>query len=582
MSKKKKSPDELPPILIQNSTATLLNQNGQYFGNGNIPLPFGGIGPGGSLQQVEDTTTIFENLRWYLVSNIRQVLSQSFVEIGLVQTIVCVPVDDALRGGIMIKSKQLSEDEIKQLHVKFDREDGLGTAGWAAKWERLFGGAGILTFIDDQDPEMPLDIKSISKDSNITFRDVDMWELFNDKQNVEGYIPDLHDDQFEYYTYYAENIHKSRVMPLKGMKAPSFVRPRLRGWGVSVVETLVRSINQYLKATDLSFEVLDEFKVDVYKIKNLVNTLLSPDASAQVQKTIQKLNYQKNYQHAVVLDSEDDFSHKDLSFAGLAEAMDGIRMQVAADMRMPITKLFGTSVSKGFSTDQNDMENYNSMIESEVRAKIKYHLITMLELMCMQEFGFIPEDLEIEFKPLRELSAVDQETVKTSKFTRALQAKQAGLISDEEFRDICNKGNLFDMPLDTTNVALDELELEGADAYATDEDDKIPGADREDTRRVMVEREHRMASKNDQRNAPGPEPIGGVRGISNSARFDKASFEADRDSWVSDQRAAGLFMMTHLVENPLWKRAVAMSQASMGEINKKFVVWMFKKLGGRI
>ena len=213
MSKKKKSPDELPPILIQNSTATLLNQNGQYFGNGNIPLPFGGIGPGGSLQQVEDTTTIFENLRWYLVSNIRQVLSQSFVEIGLVQTIVCVPVDDALRGGIMIKSKQLSEDEIKQLHVKFDREDGLGTAGWAAKWERLFGGAGILTFIDDQDPEMPLDIKSISKDSNITFRDVDMWELFNDKQNVEGYIPDLHDDQFEYYTYYAENIHKSSHKP---------------------------------------------------------------------------------------------------------------------------------------------------------------------------------------------------------------------------------------------------------------------------------------------------------------------------------------------------------------------------------
>ena len=50
---------------------------------------------------------------------------------------------------------------------------------------------------------------------------------------------------------------------MKGLTAPSFLRPRLRGWGFSVVEKLVRSINQYIKATDLGFEVLDEFKLDV-------------------------------------------------------------------------------------------------------------------------------------------------------------------------------------------------------------------------------------------------------------------------------------------------------------------------------
>src|SRR5580698_1305599 len=208
-----------------------------------------------------------------------------------------------------------------------------------------------------------------------------MWELFWDKQNTEGYDPAIQTEDFEYYNYYGEQIHKSRVMRLKGFTSPSFIRPRLRGWGFSVVEVLVGSLNQYLKATDLSFQVLDEFKIDVFKIKNLVNTLMSPMGQQKVNQRVQMANYQKNYQNALVMDSEDDWDHKQLSFAGLAETMAGIRMQVAADMRMPITKLFGTSASAGIgNTDQNDMENYNSMVESQVRNKSKYDVLRICEI----------------------------------------------------------------------------------------------------------------------------------------------------------------------------------------------------------
>ena len=154
------------------------------------------------------------------------------------------------------------------------------------------------------------------------------------------------------------------------------------------------------------------------------------------------------------MDSEDDFDHKQLSFSGLAEAMAGIRMQVAADMRMPITKLFGTSVSNGFSTDQNDMENYNSMVESQVRNKLKYDLLRIGEIKCQKLFGFIPDDLELQFKPLRELTAVDEENVKTQKFNRLAQAKEKGEITTQEYRDACNKGNLFDVQLDTQEDQL--------------------------------------------------------------------------------------------------------------------------------
>lgn len=488
---------------IQNGLCEALGfPGGAYAANqptgwiGNMPFPGQGGFPGGfSIQQVSDSTTMFENLRWYYVSNFRQLLSELYVEIGLIKTIVDVPVDDGLRGGISLLSKQLSEDQIRELQISLDRDDDLNTAGWACKWNRLYGGAGILILTDDQDPIDPFDINAIGPDTGLEFRAVDMWELFWDKQNTEGYDPQIQAQDFEFYEYYSELIHKSRVMRFKGTMAPSFTRPFFRGWGVSCVEQLIRSCNQYLKAVDLAFEVLDEFKIDVYRMKNLINTLLTPSGQTSVQQRIQVANWNKNYQNAIVLDSEDEFQQKQLSFAGLGDYMEQVRMQIAADMRMPITKLFGTSVSKGFQTDQNDMENYNSMVEAEIRNKLKYDILRMCEIKCQKLFGFIPDDLELEWKPLRELTAMDQENVRTAKYNRASDAYKSGLISAEQFAEIANKAQFFDIKIESGDGIIAELENPDQAEITSEEnhdpnadlDLNDPGANREDTRRVEAD-----------------------------------------------------------------------------------------------
>lgn len=553
-------------------------------------------------EQISQSNTLFRNLRWYLVSNFRQVLSEAYVELGLVQTIVDVPVDDGLRGGVDIKSKQLDEGQIEELQVSIDRDDDLTVVGMAAKWNRLFGGAGILV-LTDQDPEEPLDLSAIGKDTNLEFRAVDMWELFWDKQNTEGYDPAIQSEDFDYYNYYGEQVHKSRVMRLKGLTAPSFIRPRLRGWGFSVVETLIRSMNQYLKATDLGFEVLDEFKLDVYKIKNLVSTLLSPNGQQKIQQRIQVANWQKNYQNAIVMDSEDDFDHKQLSFSGLAEAMQGIRMQVASDMRMPMIKLFGTPATGLNASDEDSIEVYNSMVESQVRNKLKYDILRVCEIKCQKLFGFVPDDLSIAFKPLRVLSATDEQAVKTQKFASLLQAKQAGEITTQEFRDACNKGNIFDVRLDTSEDALnpddpeiDDVVKEGENDPKKPKDRDDPGANRVDTRKA------RAADKGGAgKEPPAPKSADAdenkarfnssvmPNGYSlferwfrqlNSAEFDKASYEADGgDGWI-DPRRSEFFENPTNVDRTLWDKAREASQKAYGVIKWQFVVFMYKKLGG--
>lgn len=578
--------------VVENSAPAPAMQNGLSdalgFGSGIGGFPQNQGSP--FSEQLSNVTTSFRNLRWYLVSNFRQFLSEAYVELGLVQTIVDVPVDDGLRGGVELKSKQLDEAQIAELLLSLDRDDDINIAGQAAKWNRLFGGAGIL-ILTDQDPEEELDLDAINADTPLEFRAVDMWELFWDKQNSEGYDPAIQSEDFTYYNYYGEQVHKSRVMRLKGLTAPSFIRPRLRGWGFSVVETLIRSINQYLKATDLSFEVLDEFKIDVYKVKNLVNTLLSPNGDQKIKQRVALANYQKNYQNALVMDSEDDWDHKQLSFAGLADTMKEIRMEVASAMRMPLTKLFGISAA-GFNSGEDDIEVYNAMVESQVRNKLKYVILRICEIKCQKLFGFVPEDLSLSFKPLRVLSAEQEENVKTQKFARVAGAKAAGEISTQEYRDACNKGNLFDVTLDTTEDALDEL-----DGYMDDtvgqttnnphdsKDVDNPGADRLDTQKALggkkggISKEPAAPKSSDAPEVKAKTPESKEVKKQNSALFDKASYEADGgDKWM-DSRRELFFDKDKAKDKGLWQKATEAAKAA--GYGWKMVVWAYQKMGGK-
>ena len=423
---------------------------------------YGLIGTAFGTTQVSQVETFFKNNRWYLISNIRQILSEIYVEHGIVQTLVDVPVDDAFRGGIDIKSDQLSEEEVQDLIQYVEREGVLKNFIQAQKWTRLFGGGAVL-IINDDDPATPLEPKDLEQDSEIHFKAVDLWELYFGLR-TSGYAePDFVMKEPEYFNYYGHKIHKSRVVAMQGKQAPALIRAKLRGWGVSVLETVIRSYNQYLKSVNLSFEVLDEFKVDVFKIDGLNNALMSPGGSDKVMRRIQMANMQKNYQDSIAMDSKDDYATKQLSFSGLAEIMREIRMQIAADLRMPLTKLFGISAS-GFNSGEDDIENYNAMIESEIRSKVKFDLIRVLEICCQIKFGHIPDDLKIEFKPLRILTAEQEETVKNQKLQRILSCQQAGFMTPKEAKQAINKENLLPVKIDESDELIQETSIDMQEA----------------------------------------------------------------------------------------------------------------------
>lgn len=416
----------------------------------------GGYGFGGPT--ISQVNTLFNNNRWYLISNLRQLLSELYVEHGIVQTLVDQPVDDAFRAGFEIKSGQLDGDNIEELETYLERNRVIHHIMQSIKWGRLYGGGAVL-IITDQDPKTPLNLKAIGPKTPLEFRSVDMWELYYDVQNTAGDMEiggALGAELGDFYDYYGHKIHKSRVYRVEGKEAPSFIRIRLRGWGMSELERLVRSLNQYMKNQDVIFELLDEAKVDVYKIKGFNSALMNAQGTAQVQKRIQGANIIKNYNHALTMDVEDDYVQKQITFSGLAEVLLQIRQGIAADLKMPVTKLFGISAA-GFNSGEDDIENYNSMIEGEIRSKNKFMVVDILQICCQKVFGTTMDDLQIEFNPLRILNAKEEEEVKDSQYNRVSSAYSTGLIPAEEAKEAINKGALLPVEIDPSIEALEPI-----------------------------------------------------------------------------------------------------------------------------
>lgn len=410
--------------------------------------------------QVGQSDTIDLNLRRYLLTNRRDLLSSMYIELGIVQTLIDQPVDDAYSELPKLIAPQLNNDDIAKVEQYIIENNWLEIFKQALKWGRLFGGAGL--FVNTpQNPASELRIDLLKEGDKVSLYACDRWELnysTSGKIDVE-HLSGTTSDEKTPYNLYGQPIHKSRVLKIKGKEAPSLQRMQLMGWGMSEVERLVRSLNSYLKNQDVVFELLDEAKVDVYKIEGYNDLLTQPDGTTKVQKQVSLSNSIKNYLNALVMDSQDDYQQKNMSFAGLPEMNTQNKENIASDLRMPITKLFGIS-SAGFNSGEDDIENYNSMIKSEIRAKSKTHLITIYKLACAVTLGFVPEDIDIELPDLRILSAEQTEAVKNHKFQRLVTAFQNQLISEEDFKESCNKEGLLPIDLNVKESTVIQQEQE--------------------------------------------------------------------------------------------------------------------------
>ena len=446
---KKKNKKELKNGLTSLATSMA---NEQIFPD--IPAMPLGVSPTLGTAPIQSANPMFYNNRYYMITNMRTLLNEMYIEHGIIQTMIDQPVEDGFRGGFKIISSELSNDEIIKLEKKIEETEAVEKLIEALKWNRLFGGAGLIINVAGEDPRDDFDIEAVGEGREIEFYSADRWELANNPYILTPTLtPNGQRVKDVNFNYYGIEINPSRVLILRGKPAPSLKRLQLQGWGMSELERLVSPMNKFLKNQNVIYELLDEAKLDVYSIDNYAGSVASGQEEA-VKKRIMLTNYMKSYLNALILDAEDKFDQKQMSMTGVSEVLREARYDIASAMKMPVTKIFGMS-SAGFNSGDDDIENYNSMIERDVRTPAKNIIKTIVRLLCKATFDYIPEDIDIEFGSLRIMKETEEEALRTSKYNRFRDLYINGVITKGEFYDLLNQ----------ENVIQQELKIKGDDEY---------------------------------------------------------------------------------------------------------------------
>jgi phage-related protein (TIGR01555 family) len=403
------------------------------------------------------------NNRFHAITLNRALLSQTYLEHGIIQVVIDQPIDDAFRGGITIKCPELSADDIQDLEYYLSKEQVLETYAQALKWARLYGGAGIIINAG-QDLTKPLNVNSIKDTTPLEFYAADRWELSYSPSGMSTLDQFKEEDTVDCpYNYYGHAIHRDNIIKLKNKDAPSLIRGQFGGWGVSELEKMIRSYNQYLKHQNVTYELLDESKIDVFKLNGFNSAIATRDGAQKTATRVALAAKIKNYQNALVMDIEDEYEQKTLGFGGLSEILTQIRIGLACDLRMPMAKLFGLSAA-GFSSGEDDIENYNAMVESDIRSKCKTGMIKLLNIACQKVLGYIPENITFDFKPLRIMTNQQESSIKTDALNRITQAVNSGLCPSDKAVELINTEKIFAIDLEEKEaISLEDLKAMGID-----------------------------------------------------------------------------------------------------------------------
>lgn len=414
----------------------------------------------------------YNNISFVMLSQQQILLTYLYKTFGILANIVDIPVDDAYkRGGFDLEADSIDEDELHELEKYVSKKQDIKQIKNARKWARLYGGAALIIF-DGGELDKPLNEKAL-KDSSFELLAVDRWQLAYSEPHI-----DIPGGVWTVSNYSAnsqlnsKNIHDSRIIIVKGKEAPYQIMQRVNGWGISVYEQIFQDMSSFFKARNVIFELLDESKIDILKLESLQTAIQSTSGEQALQRMVDMVSRNKNYKSTITLSTADEYDQKQIRFAGMSEILKEIRVMIAGSAKMPVNKIWGEGVT-GFGSGEDSLENYNSQIENEIRVDDTPIIEEVLRLRCKELFGREVEDLEMMWKNLRTLNAIDEQNINDKKLANVMQLFDRQLLTPQETMEYLKKQQIFIHDTKALRGELEDMDLQNKDEERTGFEDIV-------------------------------------------------------------------------------------------------------------
>lgn len=355
----------------------------------------------------------------------------------MAEKIVDIPVEDALRKK---RAWQAGTDQVTALEAEETRLGLFAKLMQAGKLARQDGHAAIYIAVGDTDPMEPLDPAKVGKDglrslAVLTKAQCKPGELEDDIESPlfgapRNWLIGTSRTQVE--------VHPSRLALFTGKPTLHPFSPTVAGAqiGTSALEAPWQAIKDAESTVGNIASLVFEANVDIYKIPGFMAKIGDSSYEDRILSRLTLANLSKGTAKALVLDAEEEFDRKAVSFAALPDILREMMQIVAGAADIPLTRFLGTSPTGLSTTGDGDMDTYYDRIQAMQELDIRPALGVLDECLIRSALGERPDEVFYTWPPLRQMNDKTRADVAKVITSAVKDLIDTGTFTQEEMRGV--------------------------------------------------------------------------------------------------------------------------------------------------
>jgi len=322
--------------------------------------------------------------------------------------IVEIPADDAVREW---RSWKATRQQIERLEAEESRIQLRSRVRQLMIESRVKGGAIAIMVGLPGSPQSPVDLSRMTRGSlrhiAVVGRDcLSCGPVVRDPM-ASGYgMP-------EYYTVSTDSgqqqVHHSRTVRLDGRRLLS--AHGHQEWGTTVWTHLRDAVRSADLSSPIVHQLMLESKIDIVKIQDLIQYLGTEEGSELIQKRFMLANMMKSVGNALVLDKDDEWQQRQVSWAGIPDVVYMLLSFLSGAADIPVTRLVGLSARGLNATGEGDLRNYYDSVRCYQQITLDPAMSSLSECLIRSALGSRPDDIWYEWRPLYQMTRKEQAEV---------------------------------------------------------------------------------------------------------------------------------------------------------------------------
>lgn len=419
---------------------------------------------------------------WFLGYQEYSLLSQN----GIIQNIVQSLSQDCTREWIKIISTSKSgnkAEKIKKIEKEFKRINARKTMKLAMELTFLMGGCKVYPKIKGDDSTEGGDTMSLPfykdqmKKGDLLYLKV-IEPIYATPLAFNASMP-LKEDYYRpsMWSVLTTTVHDSRLLHFEYNYVPTLMKPIYWFYGIPLVQLCLDYIFGFETVRQNVVGISGRYNLNVFKTD--ISSLQADygDTFKQGQSLEDRLKvaqyYMSNFSVFALSNNEtnpEEWQQFSMTIAGLDGLLSQNAELICAVARIPAIKLFGQTPKGLNATGETELRLYHELCKSLQMDIMQDPLQEIFELVQINLFGEVDDDLEIQFNPLYIMTDKEKEEINVMKKDVYTSYVQSGILTAEEARKKLNEdpnSGFSDLP---EMIEKDEEDLENIGIDLTDEE----------------------------------------------------------------------------------------------------------------